>query len=115
MDKLTIREFWCLHSKQYGYTPTPELPERLSYGIFFDILFGKLVRHKILALKEGEVLVECMNCLNIANSQYDVCEAHIGILQGQFEKNFSMNYKGVKSIDNGICRLRYLPQHGQQE
>ncbi len=109
MKVISAREFWRLYSySQIHHNKIDELPVELSYGAFFDRYFGRLTRHRIKSLTKGNIVTECLNCSYAINEKIDACEAHIGILQGLFEKELKISLKATKKIDDGICKLSYF-------
>jgi hypothetical protein len=107
---LSIRGFWRDFSRrQFRLGIVDGLSEALSYAALFDQLFGKLARHRIVYLSERQIEVNCLHCYHVREaSGNDVCETHIGILQGQFERRFGHNFQAERSIKENVCRLQLL-------
>ena len=114
METLTIRRFWKLYSKnQFEYEAIHELPKVLSYGVFFDQLFGKLTRHKFRKIENHKITIECLNCQYVLHEKKDVCETHIGILQGQFEKKLRSKFSPLKTVIDNTCMLNFKAKDGE--
>jgi hypothetical protein len=105
---LSVREFWRDFSlRQFYLEAAAGLSEALSYAALFDQLFGKLTRHRITSLTQQQIIIDCINCDYVSKSlKNDVCETHIGILQGQFERRFGQSFYTERSTSDKICRLR---------
>lgn len=105
---LSIRDFWCGFSKrQFRLKPVEGVPETLSYAALLDQLFGKLTRHQVAVFTPRQIVIDCLHCDQTRKmSGNDVCETHIGILQGQFERRFGHAFRTERSVAETICQLR---------
>jgi hypothetical protein len=105
---LSVRDFWRGFSqRQFHLGAVEGLPERLSYAALFDQLFGRLTRHRIICLFPRKIVIDCRFCDHTREaSGNDVCETHIGILQGQFERRFSHSFQTKRIIAEKVCRLQ---------
>ena len=108
---LSARGFWRgFSARQFHLAAVEGLPETLSYAALFDQLFGKLTRHRIAALEPQQIRIDCLHCDYAREALVnDVCETHIGILQGQFERRFNQAFRTERLVAEGICRLRMFP------
>ena len=109
MLKLSVIDFWNLYSKrQISYYHYKELSLRLSLNVFFDRIFGMLTRHKFLRVEKESIELICQDCPYILNEKEDICQAHMGILQGQFEKKYHELYYIQKTVNNNVCSLKLV-------
>lgn len=105
---LSVRDFWRDFSqRQFHLGAVEGLPEGLSYAALFDQLFGKLARHRVMSLSQQQIVIDCLHCDHaFAAPGNDVCETHIGILQGQFERRFGHSFQTQRIITEQVCQLR---------
>lgn len=109
---LSVRAFWReLSRRQFHLGTVAGLPETLSYAALLDQLFGRLTRHRIVILREEQIVLDCSHCGHAREAPgNDVCETHAGILEGQFERRFGHPLTAERSILGEICQLRLSAQ-----
>jgi hypothetical protein len=105
---LSVRAFWReLSRRQFHLGAVAGVPETLSYAALLDQLFGRLTRHRLIALGDEWIAIDCSHCDRAREvSGNDVCETHIGILEGQFGRRFGHSFTTERSIAGAICQLR---------
>jgi hypothetical protein len=104
MNKISAIDFWAKYSKEaISFYKHPELPLKLNLGLFFNVYFGKLTHHKFLDIKSNHVELMCENCIYINQPSAQICDTHIGIIKGQFDKK--ENCQVYNHIENNVCRI----------
>jgi hypothetical protein len=105
---LSVRAFWRnLSRRQFHLGGMDGLPETLGYAALLDQLFGRLTRHRLIILGNERIALECSHCDHARKVPgNDVCETHVGILEGLFERRFGHPFMTERSIAGEICRLR---------
>jgi len=107
MNQISVQDFWTLYSiNQIEFKEYPDLSRKLSLNVFFDRIFGKLTRHKIVTMEKNQIQLQCLDCPYINNEITDVCDTHIGILRGQFNREYGYMYSCEKTFRNNICHLK---------
>lgn len=106
-SKISIKEFWTQYSKNaLNLEYDKALPQRLGYCVYFNGYFGNLTNHEFISTDKNEIKIICKNCKYSVNPNNSVCEAHIGILKGQFEKIQGVAVNIEKLIINDDCILK---------
>ncbi|MFC0878807.1 hypothetical protein ACE01N_19585 [Saccharicrinis sp. FJH2] len=106
IKKISIEEFWTQYSKNaLKLEYDKALPQKLGYSVFFNGYFGNLTNHKFISTDRNEIKIICKNCKYTLNPINSICEAHIGILKGQFEKIHGTAVNIEKLIMNNDCVL----------
>ena len=105
---LSVRTFWRnLSRRQFHLGAVDGLPETLSYAALLDQVFGRLTRHRLVTLSDERIALDCSHCDHAREAPgNDVCETHVGILEGQFERRFGHPFTTGRSITGEICQLR---------
>lgn len=107
IKKISIEEFWTQYSKNaLNLEYDKALPQKLGYSVFFNGYFGNLTNHKFISTDKNDIKIICKNCKYIVNPIDAVCEAHIGILKGQFEKIQGVSVDIEKLIIKDDCVLK---------
>lgn len=109
MTSIPIRDFWKYYSSnEMDFMPNSKIPNSLSFKIFLDSIFGMLTRHHISDLSTSNIQIKCTNCEYVSKkNRDDICETHIGIVEGQIESLFKDNYQCQKSIIGDNCILHF--------
>jgi hypothetical protein len=108
MNKLSVKEFWCLYSKKcLEYKYKDELPICLSFSIFLDSFFGKLTIHDTEKITTEVTKIKCIDCAHYDGTDVNVCDTHIGIISGLIEKHFNISVKSFKATQNEFCLLEF--------
>lgn len=108
---LSPREFWSGFSKrQFALSGPSGLADALAYAALFDQLFGRLATHRVKAVSARGAEILCTGCDRARSPADDVCETHMGILQGQMGRQFGGSYEGARRTDRGECHLSFSPQ-----
>ena len=83
MNTITVENFWELYGKNHGQLSlSANLPPELSFGAFFDQVFGNLTRHDVRTVSQKRIHVVCTDCLYVKTTKSDICESHIGLIKG---------------------------------
>ena len=106
LNTISVLEFWRKYSLgQIVIQDNKDLPLRLNHGMAFDGLFGSLALHKIVSERSDEIQLECAKCKNMVEGRSDICESHLGIIQGQFERLNNRTYSCHKKFERDICHI----------
>lgn len=104
---ISVKDFWKKYSKDsILFSKHPDLPLKLNLTMFFDNYFGKLTQHDFITVNNNDILLECKNCVHVANIRPDICSAHIGIIIGQFENLFDTEIILENTISKNICTIK---------
>lgn len=104
MKKISVKDFWRRFSVSSVYFKQHDkLPYEVSFMSFLNLYFGQLTRHNPVECNQSNVRIECSECEYIDNIRNDVCDAHLGIIEGQLERLFLRQIELVKNTKEGIC------------
>ena len=85
-----------------------ELPLSLDLGGFFDYVFGELTRHDVYIKSDFEIKVLCQNCPYSSMESSDICESHIGILEGVIKARIGSEATSMRNVDDSQrCHLTF--------
>lgn len=114
---LSVRDFWKdLSRRQFCLRPAGGLSEKLAYAALFDQLFGGLTRHRLVVLAPDRIVIDCLDCDHARSAPgNDVCETHIGIVQGQFERRFGCRAHTERLLAGTLCTLRVSLASGDHD
>lgn len=109
INKISIEDFWTLYSKEsIQYMRNSELPQNLDFNVFFNGYFGNLTQHNFFSSDGKKILIQCKKCQHQLNPSQSICEAHTGIIRGQFERLFKKRIKLIHSLVKDICIIESI-------
>ncbi|MEE9443211.1 MAG: hypothetical protein V3V99_11165 [candidate division Zixibacteria bacterium] len=107
MKALSSKDFWAEFAKRkllLDKTDTIWLP--LNAQLSLDKIFGELTSHRISEMTSKAIDISCINCSYARNGCTLICDGHMGIIQGLFEKEDGRHYNVEKAIIDGICHIK---------
>ena len=107
MARLTACQFWRLYAhRRIRLARCKDIPWKLLHSLRFDQLFGRLARHHVEAGLECVQEIRCENCRFALVEASEVCDAHMGIIQGVLENELSRKLVISRQVEKSTCYLR---------
>jgi len=106
MEKIGIKEFWYNYSlTSIHYKQNRNLPQNLNLMAFLNLLFGKLTLHNPPEFNEKIIRVQCSKCSYALAQRKDICQAHLGIIEGLLQNIFLKRIELFNTCDKGTCTI----------